>query len=66
MPSTRLLVTVDTSRRLRHVIAFVDELTPTRKAKPDGVMPNGAAYVSKRFFPHVRKRFFLHVSKRAS
>ncbi len=38
VPTTRPLVTVDTGQRLRHVIAFVDELTPTRKAKPDGVM----------------------------
>jgi hypothetical protein len=38
VPATRPLVTVDTSQRLRHAIAFVDELTPTRKAKPDGVM----------------------------
>ncbi len=29
---------VHTSQRLRHVIVFVDELTPTRKAKPAGVM----------------------------
>jgi hypothetical protein len=38
VPATRPLVTVDTSQRLRHVIAFVDEATPTRKAKPAGVM----------------------------
>ncbi len=38
IPTTRPLVTVDTGQRLRHVIAFVDELTPTRKAKPAGVM----------------------------
>ena len=38
IPTTRPLVTVDTSQRLRHVIAFSDELTPTRKAKPAGVM----------------------------
>lgn len=38
VPTTRPLVTVDTSQRLRHVIAFVDELTPTRTAKPAGVM----------------------------
>ncbi|MCK5644055.1 MAG: hypothetical protein KAJ19_24870 [Gammaproteobacteria bacterium] len=38
VPATRPLVTVDTSQRLRHVIAFVDEGTPTRRAKPKGVM----------------------------
>ena len=38
VPTTRPLVTVDTSQRLRHVIAFTDEFTPTRKAKPAGVM----------------------------
>lgn len=38
VPATRPLVTVDTSQRLRHVIAFVDEATPTRRAKPKGVM----------------------------
>ena len=38
VPATRPLVTVDTSQRLRHVITFVDEGTPTKKAKPKGVM----------------------------
>ncbi len=38
VPATRPLVTVDTSQRLRHVIAFVDEGTPTKKARPKGVM----------------------------
>jgi hypothetical protein len=28
---------VDTSQRLRHTINFVDEVTPTSRAKPDGV-----------------------------
>ncbi|HUT94828.1 MAG TPA: hypothetical protein VMY37_35550 [Thermoguttaceae bacterium] len=37
-PATRPVVTVDTAERLRHVIAFQDEATPTRKAKPQGVM----------------------------
>lgn len=37
-PTTRPVVTVDSSQRLRHVIAFVDEATPTKKAKPAGVM----------------------------
>ena len=36
-PTTRPLVTVDTSQRLQHTIAFQDELTPTSKAKPEGV-----------------------------
>jgi len=36
--STRPVVTVDSSERLRHVIAFTDEATPTKKAKPKGVM----------------------------
>ena len=38
IPATRPVVSVDTSQRLRHVIAFADEATPTRKAKPAGVM----------------------------
>lgn len=37
-PTTRPVVQVDTSQRLQHVIAFVDELTPGSRAKPDGVM----------------------------
>ena len=37
-PSTRPLCQVDTSQRLRHTIDFTDESTPTRKAKPAGVM----------------------------
>ncbi len=36
-PTTRPLVTVDTSQRLQHTIAFQDELTPTSRAKPAGV-----------------------------
>jgi hypothetical protein len=36
-PTTRPVVTVDTSQRLQHTISFVDELTPTSRAKPDGV-----------------------------
>lgn len=36
-PTTRPVATVDTSQRLRHTISFVDELTPTSRAKPDGV-----------------------------
>ena len=38
LPATRPLLIVDTSQRLRHIIAFVDEATPTKKAKPPGVM----------------------------
>ncbi len=36
-PTTKPVATVDTSQRLRHTIQFVDELTPTSRAKPDGV-----------------------------
>ena len=36
-PTTRPVVSVDTSQRLRHTISFADEATPTRKAKPAGV-----------------------------
>lgn len=36
-PTTRPVATVDTSQRLRHTISFVNELTPTSRAKPDGV-----------------------------
>ena len=32
------MVTVDGGQRLLHVIAFADEATPTRTAKPKGVM----------------------------
>ena len=37
-PSSRPVVKVDSSQRLRHVIAFADAATPTRTAKPAGVM----------------------------
>ncbi|HMG75176.1 MAG TPA: hypothetical protein VK582_16875 [Pyrinomonadaceae bacterium] len=37
VPTTRPVVTVDTSQSLRHTITFVDELTPSSRAKPDGV-----------------------------
>ena len=37
-PKTRPVVSVDTSQRLQHTIDFADEATPTRKAKPSGVM----------------------------
>ncbi len=40
-PTTRPVVTVDSSQRLSHVIHFADEATPTRKAKPSGVMGAG-------------------------
>ena len=36
-PTTRPIAQVDTNQRLRHTVAFVDELTPTSRAKPDGV-----------------------------
>src|SRR5438876_1532576 len=35
-PTSKPVATVDTSQRLQHTIAFVDELTPTSRAKPDG------------------------------
>ncbi|MBN1392611.1 MAG: hypothetical protein JW947_07390 [Sedimentisphaerales bacterium] len=35
---TRPVGMVDTSQRLRHEIRFVDEATPTSRAKPEGVM----------------------------
>ncbi len=35
---TRPIGSVDTSQRLRHEIRFVDEATPTSRAKPQGVM----------------------------
>jgi len=37
-PTRRQVVRVDTSQRLQRMIHFADESTPTRKAKPDGVM----------------------------
>ena len=36
--TTRLIGVVDTSQRLWHEIRFSDEATPTRRAKPAGVM----------------------------
>jgi hypothetical protein len=36
-PTSRPVATVDTSQRLQHTISFVDELSPTSKAKPTGV-----------------------------
>jgi hypothetical protein len=36
--ATRPVGLVSTAQRLRHEIRFFDEATPTRKAKPDGVM----------------------------
>ena len=36
--TTRPIGVVDTSQRLRHEIRFSDEATPTRRAKPAGVM----------------------------
>lgn len=53
-PTTRPICQVDTAQRLRHTIDFTDESTPTRKAKPAGVL--GAELI--RAAP-VRKRFAL-------
>jgi len=36
-PTTKPVAQVDTSQRLRHTVSFFDELTPTSRAKPDGV-----------------------------
>lgn len=36
-PTSRPVATVDTSQRLRHTINFVDDSTPTSRAKPEGV-----------------------------
>ncbi|MBI3945553.1 MAG: hypothetical protein HY321_06525 [Armatimonadetes bacterium] len=36
-PTTRPVAQIDSSQRLRHVIAFADEGTPTSRAKPAGV-----------------------------
>jgi hypothetical protein len=38
VPTTRPVAVVNTSQRLRHEIAFADEGTPTKKARPRGVM----------------------------
>ena len=38
VPERRPVVNVNTSQRLRHTINFNDEKTPTRRAKPEGVM----------------------------
>ena len=38
VPTTRPVVSVDTSQRLQHTVSFADESTPTRTAKPKGVM----------------------------
>jgi hypothetical protein len=38
VPTTRPVATVDTSQRLAHTISFMDEETPTKKAKPAGVL----------------------------
>ena len=37
-PTTRPVCRVDARQRLQHTIEFADEATPTRKAKPAGVM----------------------------
>ena len=38
IPATRPVVSVDTSERLQHTVSFADAATPTRTAKPKGVM----------------------------
>ena len=38
IPATRPICQVDARQRLQHTIEFADEGTPTRKAKPAGVM----------------------------
>ncbi len=37
IPKSSPILSVDTSQRLQHTIGFVDEETPTSKAKPEGV-----------------------------
>jgi hypothetical protein len=37
-PETRPVATIDTNQRLRHTINFSDETTPSRRAKPAGVL----------------------------
>ena len=37
-PRTRPVVTVDFSKRLRHTLRYVDSATPTRRARPRGVI----------------------------
>ena len=37
-PSTRPVVKVDFSKRLRHTLRYADESTPTRRARPRGVI----------------------------
>ena len=37
-PTSRPIVSIDTSERLRHSVTFFDEQTPTTRAKPEGVM----------------------------
>jgi hypothetical protein len=36
-PTSRPVATIDTSQRLQHTISFVDETTPSSRAKPAGV-----------------------------
>jgi len=37
-PTTRPIVKVDFSKRLRHTLRYADESTPTRRARPSGVI----------------------------
>lgn len=38
VPTTRPIMTIDTSESLRHVLDFFDEMTPTSKAKPEDTL----------------------------
>ena len=38
VPTTRPVAKIDTSQRLQHTISFVDEETPGKSKKPDGVI----------------------------
>ena len=41
-PTTRPVVSIECGGRLRHTLSFTDQGTPTRKAKPAGVLGAGA------------------------
>lgn len=38
VPTSRPVAQVDISQRLRHTLSFMDELTPTSRAKPSGII----------------------------
>jgi len=44
-PTTRPVVVVDFSKRLRHTLRYADESTPTRRARPRGTIGAAAAAV---------------------